>query len=861
MAGNYQNRRTFHHPLLVLACVVAVCGFVAVASKPQRKPGTTQVQSPRFAVRALSKAGLDGVQAPGFRWLKAAPAPTMPAADAWRIASTWVVVTPDHWLPAASVPPHMECVGIGTADLHLVQDVDQPLQVANVPTVKLLEPTHPTARWFAARVEQLDLHCPAWQLVSPPDSWHLRAASRDAFFRWYAPPFSRSLGISERRYASPPTLLSGPILSSADQRLAMIPSARRGSAAPNDRRWWDERLLDSMRPYFASSLDSALARPLVMEPQSLVDLLRQLALDSRCKDWALRSLATIREATDYGNREPLAFGDALGRLAYLSYEAESLAEQTTDAGLATSLRRARYAMWRRIEVWRAVADVVAPPLDHLALVGGGVNPGDAQAVRIQTGPPVAVDALLAGIERYESQPTPRHARQVALQLAQLADSPLAARQGLADKVNVHYRNANARVAIADDFVNRWLPEGQSQVEPIRDRILGTPVKGTATTQSATSVTLLPDPHAWRLGLELTGHANSQTIAFERTVRVQTAGTTRFAARQQVVIDDRGLRLGPVVADANSTSRFLQASSGYDPLPLVGGIVRSRAASAFSSRRRRAQDEVAAKTEVRVRDEMDRTVRSAASRAEQTWRTRVVEPLEAGGVAIEPIEMQTTPKRLVARVRVAEGESLTAHTPRPRAPSDSLASLQLHETALTNLSRSLDLAGQRLTAQDFVDRLARFAPEVARRELDVDARDVEIVFAGPLPVTFELAEHQLHMVWNVRELVVRGRANRDFKVHVYYTPGADGLVARFRHTKGPFLEGPMRNSQRMRLQTIFGKVFPDRGNLAVGSKYAGDPRLAGLMITQLVIDDGWLGIAVGPDLPRRTAQLDRYRPRW
>ena len=33
---------------------------------------------------------------------------------------------------------------------------------------------------------------------------------------------------------------------------------------------------------------------------------------------------------------------------------------------------------------------------------------------------------------------------------------------------------------------------------------------------------------------------------------------------------------------------------------------------------------------------------------------------------------------------------------------------------------------------------------------------------------------------------------------------------------------------------------------------GDPRFAGLMVTQLVIEDGWLAMALGPQQPQRTA---------
>jgi hypothetical protein len=36
----------------------------------------------------------------------------------------------------------------------------------------------------------------------------------------------------------------------------------------------------------------------------------------------------------------------------------------------------------------------------------------------------------------------------------------------------------------------------------------------------------------------------------------------------------------------------------------------------------------------------------------------------------------------------------------------------------------------------------------------------------------------------------------------------------------------------------------------------DPRLAGLMITQLVLEDGWMGLAVGPASSARVAERSR-----
>ena len=99
------------------------------------------------------------------------------------------------------------------------------------------------------------------------------------------------------------------------------------------------------------------------------------------------------------------------------------------------------------------------------------------------------------------------------------------------------------------------------------------------------------------------------------------------------------------------------------------------------------------------------------------RQQVSEPLTSAGVELTPIELSTTAERVVARLRVAGEEQLAGHTPRPRAPSDSLASIQVHESALTNAAMSLELEGQRLSAkelQELIRARSSRAPTSRRR---------------------------------------------------------------------------------------------------------------------------------------------------
>jgi hypothetical protein len=53
------------------------------------------------------------------------------------------------------------------------------------------------------------------------------------------------------------------------------------------------------------------------------------------------------------------------------------------------------------------------------------------------------------------------------------------------------------------------------------------------------------------------------------------------------------------------------------------------------------------------------------------------------------------------------------------------------------------------------------------------------------------------------------------------------------------------------------VLPeDRAMSLVRIEDKDDPRLADLMITQLVLEDGWLGIAIGPATSERVAERSR-----
>jgi hypothetical protein len=72
-----------------------------------------------------------------------------------------------------------------------------------------------------------------------------------------------------------------------------------------------------------------------------------------------------------------------------------------------------------------------------------------------------------------------------------------------------------------------------------------------------------------------------------------------------------------------------------------------------------------------------------------------------------------------------------------------------------------------------------------------------------------------------------------------------------------IEGRFSAGDRARLHNVFNRVLPPERHLPlVTIDQPTDKRFQGLMITQLVLEDGWVGLTVGPATDARVAERSR-----
>ena len=106
--------------------------------------------------------------------------------------------------------------------------------------------------------------------------------------------------------------------------------------------------------------------------------------------------------------------------------------------------------------------------------------------------PIGVAELLRDIERYERTTAERRSA-VGRRLPGPSVSPSKARRRLAARVNAHYRNANLRFSVGEEFLNDLIPQQQVEYLPVNETVTGRPVQGNSLAETRIAVRLVPDP--------------------------------------------------------------------------------------------------------------------------------------------------------------------------------------------------------------------------------------------------------------------------------------------------------------------------------------------------------------------------------
>ena len=469
--------------------------------------------------------------------------------------------------------------------------------------------------------------------------------------------------------------------------------------------------------------------------------------------------------------------------------------------------------------------------------------------------PVDYRRLLAQLEQFEENPISRVGPSLAgaVQVLRLSDN--STQRDLAAHLNDHYRNANIRLAVSSELVERLMPETDFEVRPVRQRILGANTRGASSVKTHLSVQLIPDESKWNIGLGVTGDMYSQTRSSKGPAVFHATSTAQINSRRYIQLTPMGYRIGADPTSVVSQETLQRMSTDFDGLPVIGEFARLLVREQFDQKRGLAQRIARRIIANEADEELDKRLNENLQLSEKKLHRYIVGPLESLNLNPMVVAMQTTDKRLSIRYRIASSNQMAAHTPRPRAPTESLMSVQLNQSALNNAIAQIGLSGRTWTLAELYARLGEVFQQGNWDVPDDVPDDIRIRFADTRPATIEMKDGKARLTLRIAELTRPGRLHiQRFIVSSTYVPIADGLKAEL--VRDGVIEILSQKSRdRFPVRLIFAKVFVSKPQIdLISRELREDPRAEGLAVSQLDINEGWLAVAISKSDSEMAAEV-------
>lgn len=468
------------------------------------------------------------------------------------------------------------------------------------------------------------------------------------------------------------------------------------------------------------------------------------------------------------------------------------------------------------------------------------------ALRAEAAGPISRRKILMLIQQYEAFGLPSVAKQLADETMWLSLLSSLERLALRQELTNHYRNANFRIEVAEVLMDRLIPPRTAELAPVRDTVLGRPVRGESLTETQIGVRFLPSEERLMVAIDVTGEVDASTLSTSGPATFRNRSFSWYHAQKPIEITTSGLKIMPTeVLEVRNSTRLRSLRTSLDGVPLLGSLVNDVARSQHDSKQPEMQDEIRRKVATRARDKIEMEANERLSQMAKRFEEQILQPLDRLSLGPTLVQAKTTDDRLVMRARLASVRQLGAHTARPKAPSDSLLSFQIHESAMNNAIERLKLNGRTFKVSEIREKLAEILkrPDLAEDSSKHD--DATITFATEDAIRVKLDDGRLRINLAVAELREGAKAWHDFEVIVFYIPVSDGLATHLARDGVVQLDaGQVSFRSQVTLRGVFCTVFTKNRTIPLlPPKVAEHPKMADLYLSQLELDSGWLAVAL------------------
>ena len=175
-------------------------------------------------------------------------------------------------------------------------------------------------------------------------------------------------------------------------------------------------------------------------------------------------------------------------------------------------------------------------------------------------------------------------------------------------------------------------------------------------------------------------------------------------------------------------------------------------------------------------------------------------------------------------------------------------MQFHESAINNALYQLELEGKTFTLHDLYLHLMKKTGRTVNAVPDSMPENVVIAFATKDPIRVYCDNGALTLTVAVRQITKGSRYKwSNLRISADYGIVTDGAKAYLTRQNSIRLEGKkLRTRDQIALRGVFSKLLSRGTQLPlVPQKISDNPRLSDLAVNQHQIEDGWIGLAIGP----------------
>ena len=298
----------------------------------------------------------------------------------------------------------------------------------------------------------------------------------------------------------------------------------------------------------------------------------------------------------------------------------------------------------------------------------------------------------------ESDRTPADIRALRRNISELSRSSLPEQKALAETMNAAFFSPNLNVVITPILLKRFSGTTRQMRGPVQEELSGAVITGTQVTRTFPSVQILPSEHSAMFTVLLNGVCDSLTTAKKSPATIFGKCHSEFIARKQIELTEAGLLVAEPTEVEVLTAKMEYTGAEVDVPGFLKKIARRTALRKAAEKRPAAEALTRKRILERVSAQLDHEVNTTLKQVNERYYWLWETLLKNESLAVTTVATFSNDQSLfVSGTFLSEGQ--LAGNVAPAVSAESLAVIQVHESALNNAFDQLKLEGRTVAANE------------------------------------------------------------------------------------------------------------------------------------------------------------------